>query len=85
MNPRQVKIRRALLLAAQAIPEGLLLPEDLLRAEAGRLVVPKPTTSELDQQIEAADAGRQLIGISTDEGVKWKLSAAGRAWLTEHP
>ena len=83
LNRRQFKIRRALQAAAD-IPDDLMLPDDLLRAEAGRLVVPKPTTAEFDEQIKAADAARQLIGVVSESGTKWKLGTAGRAWLAEN-
>lgn len=85
MNPRQVKIRRAVLLALEAIPPGLLLPDDMLRAEASRLVVPRPMTAELDRELLAAERARQMTGVYGEEGTKWQLADAGRAWLAEHP
>jgi hypothetical protein len=84
MNPRKMKIRRAILLALADIPDGLLLPDDLLRTEAGRLVAPRPTAAEFDEQITSADAGRLIIGVVGEEGTKWKLADPGRAWLAEH-
>jgi hypothetical protein len=84
MNPRQVKIRRAVLLALEAIPAGLLLPDDMLRAEAARLVVPRPTGAELDRELLEAERARQMTGVYSDEGTKWKLADPGRAWLAEH-
>jgi len=85
LTPREIKIRRAVLLSARNMPEDILLSDEMLRADANRLVLPRPTTAELDQQIAAADCARQLIGIPSDEGVQWQLSIAGRAWLVAHP
>lgn len=85
MNSRSIKIRRALLRVLKAMPDGYLLTDELLREDIGRFVVPVPTTAELDEQISAADAARQIVGIPTDEGTKWKIGDPGRAWLAEHP
>ncbi len=84
LSSKQLKIRRALLAVLQDLPDSILLPDDLLRAEASRLVLPRPTTAELDEQIEKADASRQILGIQGDEGTKWKITDVGRAWLGEH-
>lgn len=84
MDNRSLSIRRALLKVLRNLPDGILLPEELLRIEAARLVVPRPTTSELVEQVLEADVAHQIIGIPTDEGTKWKLAQAGRAWLAEH-
>lgn len=84
-TPRQTKLRRALLQALAAVPAGYLLPDDLVRAESARLVVPAPTTSELDAEIRAADTERLILGVQGEDSVKWKLTDAGRAWLVEHP
>jgi hypothetical protein len=85
MTTREVKIHRALLAALHDIPGNLMLPDDLLRAEAARLVVPRPTASELDAQLLNAERERRITGVYTEEGTKWKLADAGRAWLAEHP
>lgn len=87
LTRRQLSLRRAVLLVARDFTDARhIAPEDLLRGEAARLTVPPtPTTAELDEAIRGADAARLILGVSTDEGVKWKLTDAGRAWLAEHP
>jgi hypothetical protein len=82
---RQTNIRRAVLSALDAVPGGYLLPDDMLRADAARLVTPRPTTAELDAELAAADAARLILGVPGEEATKWKLTDAGRAWLAEHP
>ena len=72
MNPRQVKIRRAIMASLQAI-EPYLLPDDILRAEAARLIVPRPLATELDQQLLEAERTRQITGAS-------RRSASARDW-----
>ena len=61
-----------------------LLPDANLRDEIGMLVVPSPTTAELDDTIRHHDSSRRLIGVQGETGTKWKLNDAGRAWLAEH-
>jgi hypothetical protein len=59
--------------------------DEMLKIEAARLVIPRPTDAELREQTGAADAALQITGIVGDDGLKWKLADAGRAWLAEHP
>ena len=84
MNAPALKLRRGLLQALAAIPPGYLLPEDTLRADAARVVIPRPTTAALDQELAALDSQRLIIGVDTEEGRKWRIADAGRAWLAEH-
>jgi len=82
---RQTDIRRALLKVLCMVPEGYMLPERLLRAEAARLLVPPaPTTAELDAEIRDADTVRLVIGLPSEDCLEYKISTAGRAWLAEH-
>jgi hypothetical protein len=85
MTPRDIKVHRAILNALKAMPADILLPDDLLRADVARLVFPRPTLVEVDQQLLDCERDRHITGIYTDEGTKWKLADAGRAWLAEHP
>ncbi len=82
---RQLKIDRAVLHALALIPEGYLAPQSLLHGDAARLVLPRPSTAELDEAVAHADASHRIVGVHGEEGVKWKISDAGRAWLAEHP
>ena len=82
---RQTKVRRAVLKALECVPADFLLPEDTLRADARRLVLPAPTTAELDYEIAVADAQRLITGVQAEDSTKWKLSDGGRAWLAENP
>jgi hypothetical protein len=82
---RQLKIHRAVLDSLTAVPGGYLLPDEILRADAARLVYPAPTTAELDEEIRRADRERRAVGLDTESGMKWKLSDTGRAWLAENP
>lgn len=82
---RQFKIHRALLDALAAISGGYLLPEDILRADASRLVVPAPSTAEIDEELRRADRERRVTGIESETGMKWKITDVGRAWLAENP
>lgn len=84
MNAHALRLRRGLLHALAAIPPSYLLPEDTLRADAARACVPRPTTAALDQELAALDSQRLIIGVDTEEGRKWCLADAGRAWLAEH-
>ena len=81
---RQINLDRTLLLALDSIPEEFLLPDTALRTDLGHVVVPTPTTAEIDDAIRRADTSRRITGISTEDGIKWKIADAGRAWLAAH-
>ena len=83
---RRLQIRRAILQALDDVPDNYLLPDETLRADAGRRMLPAPTRSELDAEILRADEDRLIAGVTTaDEGAKRKITDAGRLWLAEHP
>lgn len=45
---------------------------------------PLPVTrSDLTTALVALEERKQVIGVSTDDGTKWKIAAAGRARLAE--
>ena len=76
---RQTTLRRTLLEVLTLMPVGILTTDRLLRADATRLVAPRPTTAELDAEIAAADTDRLLVGVQGEDAVKWKITDAGRA------
>lgn len=82
---RQIKILRALLLALKVIPKAFLLPDSILRTDASRVCLPRPTTAELDEGIASADHDRLIVGVQGEEEAKWKITDAGLAWLAENP
>lgn len=85
-SPRQTAIRRAILRVLSLMPEGIVIPDRLLRADAQRLVLPPaPTTAELDAEIAAADTARLITSIQGEDDTLRKLNDAGHAWLAEHP
>jgi hypothetical protein len=84
MTKRQAKVTRAILDTLATVPEGYLLPDESLRADAARMMTPPPTTAELDEAIRSADRARLITGITTDTGTRWKASAVGHAWLAEN-
>lgn len=84
-TPRQTKILRALLWALKSIPQGYLLPDSVLRADASRVCLPRPTQAELDEGISTADCDRLITGVQGQEETKWKISEQGLAWLSENP
>lgn len=80
---RQHKIDAAVLQALANVGE-YLLPQSVLAADVGRLVVPRPLTSELEAALKYHDEQRRIIGIQGETETRWKLSDLGRAWLAEN-
>ena len=66
----------------QAAP--YLLPEGVLKADAGRLVVPRPTNTELADSIRYHDTAGRLTSVQGETEAKYKLNEDGRAWLQEN-
>ena len=85
MTIRQIKIHRALLQALSDVPEGYLLPEDILLSDTNRRLIPSATHMEFQAEISRADAAHRIAGILCDEGKKWKITETGSLWLSEHP
>lgn len=83
-DARQHRIDRAILRTLSNCG-NYLLPDSILRDEISLLVVPSPTTGELDNSIGYLDTGRLITGVLAETGKKWKLSDGGRAWLAENP
>ena len=63
--------------------EPYLLPESILKADAGRKVVPRPTETELVDSIRFHDRAMHLTSVAGDTEVKYKMNDLGRAWLAE--
>ena len=82
---RQIQIARALLAALSAVPADLLLAEEVLRADAARMVTPRPTTAEVDAQIRYLDEKRRIAGIAGESGMSWQITDAGRLWRAQNP
>lgn len=82
-NRRQHQIDRTLArLLNDAQP--YLLPEDALREELASRVIPRPSTTEVDDALRHADAERRLVAVEAETGRKYKLSEIGHAWLSEN-
>lgn len=61
-----------------------LVPEGQLLADAGRMVTPRATTTELADALRYHDQERRLTSVAGEVELSWKLNDAGRAWLIEH-
>lgn len=85
MTPREISIERAILTALSAVPPGMLLGDETLRADAARIVRPRASTVELDARIRALDEKRRIAGIQGDLGMEYEITQAGRLWLAQNP
>lgn len=74
-----VAIVRALDLAGPYV-----IPESILKADAGRLVAPRATESELESSLRFHDSAKRLTSVEGPTEMKWKLNEDGRAWLQEN-
>lgn len=61
-----------------------LLPDSVLKADAARMVVPRPSESELLDSISYHDKAGHLTSIAGETEQKRKLNDAGRAWHLEN-
>ena len=84
-NARQTAVRRALLQVLALMPEGVMIPDRLLFADAQRMIAVPPTTAELEAEIRAADTAKLVTSVIGEDAVMRKLTLAGGAWLIEHP
>jgi hypothetical protein len=82
-SPRQHKIDVAIAEALSAAG-SYLLPLSILKADAGRLVVPRPADTELNLALQYHDAAGRLTTVFGETESKHKLSELGRAWLAEN-
>ena len=79
---RQQLINRTILDDLDHLPKDYMQSDAALRATVCMIVVPRPTTQELDSALRDLD-GRRLITtvINQDTGTKYSLTDAGRAVL----
>ena len=62
---------------------GFLLPESTLHAELN-IQLPQPLTlSDLKAHLAALEARHQVTGITTDDGIRWKIAPEGKARLAQ--
>jgi len=81
-NARQHKVDVAVARALSLVGP-YLVPESILKADAGRLVIPRATDTELDDSIRWHDGEKRLTSITGDTETQWKLNDLGRAWIAE--
>lgn len=81
-SPRQHKVDVAVATCLR-LAEPHLLPESILKADAGRMVVQRPTDTEISQAIQYHDENQRLTSVPSETENQWKLNNAGRAWLLE--
>ena len=81
-NRRQSQVDRAV---AECLrdAEPYALPESILKADAGRKVVPRALESELAEAIRYHDGAGRLVSDPGEVEHYFKLSQAGRMWLAE--
>lgn len=82
-DKRQHKIDVAVAEALHAAG-SFLLPDSILKADAARAVVPRPTESELADSIAYHDREGRLTSVAGETEQKRKLNDQGRAWLLEN-
>lgn len=82
-SARQHKIDRAV---AECLAQAgtFLLPDSVLKADAARLVVPRPSETELQDSIAYHDRAGRLTSIAGETEQKRKLNDAGHAWHQEN-
>ncbi len=82
-STRQNKIDLAIA-ECLALAAGFLLPDSILKADASRLVVPRPSDSELTDSILYHDRAGRLTSVQGETESKRKLNEQGNAWLQEN-
>ncbi len=82
-SARQHKVDRAIA-RSLGFAGGFLVPASVLRADAGRLVVPPATATELEDSIRYHDEAGRLTSVTGEVEASYKLNDAGRAWHAEH-
>ena len=85
LTHRQLSIDRAILAALAAVPASMLLPEDILRPDAGRMVRPQPTMEEMDERLRYLNGQRRIAGLDGETGMQWQITDAGRLWRAQNP
>ena len=85
LTPRQISIDRAILTALAAMPAEMLLLEEVLRADASRMVPVRPTTVEFDERLRYLDGRRRIAGLEGESSMQWQITDAGRLWRALNP
>lgn len=78
-NKVDVAVAEALHLAA-----GYLVPLSVLKADAGRLVAPRATDTELTSAVDYHDRSGRFTSVQGETEPKYKLNDAGHAWHAEN-
>lgn len=79
---RQQLINRTILDDLDHLPQDYLQSDAALRATVCMIVVPRPTTQELDSALRDLDSRRLITTVhNQDTGTKYSLTDAGRAVL----
>lgn len=63
-----------------ALPADYQLPDETLREEMRVRSHPRPLASEIENSIRHMENTGRFHGTSTETGVVWCLTTAGRAW-----
>ncbi len=82
-NARQHKVDVAVA-RALSLCGPFLTPEGVLKADAGRLVVPRASESELEDALRYHDREKRLTSVAGETELQWKLNEQGHAWAREH-
>lgn len=81
---RQQLIHRIILDSLNNLPEDYLQTDDALRATVCMIVVPRPTTQELDSALRELDTRRLITTvIDPDVGTQYSITPAGKAVLAK--
>ena len=82
MNPKK-RLRLAILRTLKNAGD-FLIPDGQLRDEIALVVRPRPVASEINEAIQELDAEQKILGTRDEDGeVRWKVTTAGRAYLSE--
>lgn len=68
---------------AYAAAGSYLLPDSVLVADVGRMVVPRPSTTEITESRDHHDREGRLTSVAGATEHKRKLNDQGQAWLQE--
>jgi hypothetical protein len=77
---RSLALDLAVLGVLAALPADQLMPEEQLRAEVARSVLPRPTTTEIDERLRTLDTRRRIAGLVGASGPRWQITDLGRLW-----
>jgi hypothetical protein len=78
-----MKIDHATLHVLNRYPEFYLQAEDILFVEATNISAEIVTRAHFRELLDKLETKRLVISTPVHDVVKWKITAAGRAWLKE--